>query len=110
MANYKGNEASLVKYKPKWRSGKTRTIRVPIAIADRVLEVAKAIDNSEFCITDTSKSKANRDNIKVIFEAMLAAPSNKGGQIKEFAAELGGLIGFKIEKIGRKWTITDTSD
>ena len=44
MANPKGNEASLVKYKPKWRSGKTRTIRVPIAISDLVLEAAREID------------------------------------------------------------------
>ena len=44
MPNPKGNESSLVKYKPKWRSGKTRTIRVPIAISDLVLEAAREID------------------------------------------------------------------
>ena len=44
MANPKGNEATLVKYQPKWRSGKTRTIRVPIAISDLVLEAAREID------------------------------------------------------------------
>ena len=44
MANPKGNEASLVKYKPKWRSGKTQTIRVPSAISDLVLEAAREID------------------------------------------------------------------
>jgi O-acetyl-ADP-ribose deacetylase (regulator of RNase III) len=30
--------------KPKWRHTKTKTIRVPVAIADRVLEIAKMID------------------------------------------------------------------
>lgn len=30
--------------KPKWRHGKTKTIRVPIALADRIMEVAQALD------------------------------------------------------------------
>ena len=109
MANPKGNEATLVKYTPKWRSGKTKTIRVPIAIADRVLEVARKIDNNENFNTDTSESNFDRDGAKLLLESMLAAPSNKGGQIKEFAAELGNLIGFKVEKIGRKWQITSST-
>lgn len=46
MPNLKGNESSLVKYKPKWQSGKTRTIRVPLAIANLVLEAAKEIDEN----------------------------------------------------------------
>lgn len=28
----------------KWHSGKTRTIRVPVALADHILKIAKAID------------------------------------------------------------------
>ena len=46
MANPKGNEVSLVKYKPKWQSGKTQTIRVPMAIANLVLEGAREIDTN----------------------------------------------------------------
>ena len=46
MANPKGNEESLIKYKPKWRHGKTQTIRVPIAIAPLVLEAAREIDSN----------------------------------------------------------------
>ena len=44
MPNLKGNESSLVKFKPKWRSGKTQAIRVPIAIVDFVLECAREMD------------------------------------------------------------------
>lgn len=29
----------------KWKSGETRTIRVPIAIADTVLQIAQALDS-----------------------------------------------------------------
>lgn len=110
MSNPKGNEATLVKYKPKWQSGKTQTIRVPIAIADQVLEAAKAIDSNQQLITVTSETSFDKDKAKTILESMLASPSNKGGHIKELASELGNLMGFKIEKIGKKWTITDTSD
>ena len=110
MANPKGNEATLVKYKPKWQSGKTKTIRVPIAIADRVLQAAEMIDRNQSLSTDTNESSFDRDDVRMLLEAMLAAPSNKGGRIKELAAELGNLIGFKVEKKERKWIITDTSD
>lgn len=44
MPNYKGNEATLTKYKPKWKSGDTRTIRVPIALADQILAYAHQLD------------------------------------------------------------------
>lgn len=44
MPNYKGNEATLTKYKPKWKSGDTQTIRVPIALADQVLTYAHQLD------------------------------------------------------------------
>lgn len=44
MPNYKGNEATLTKYKNKWRSGDTQTIRVPIALASQVLDYAHRVD------------------------------------------------------------------
>lgn len=46
MANPKGHEATLKKFKPKWHSGETRTIRVPIAIADQILEYAHNLDEA----------------------------------------------------------------
>ena len=46
MANPKGNPQNLKSYKPKWKSGKTQTIRVPIAIAPLVLEAAREIDEN----------------------------------------------------------------
>ncbi len=44
MSNPKGNEASLKKFKPKWQSGETRTIRVPIILADQILIYAHKLD------------------------------------------------------------------
>lgn len=39
----KGGRTSTT-WKPTWRHGKTRTIRVPVAIADDVIELARALD------------------------------------------------------------------
>ncbi|MCU0545883.1 MAG: hypothetical protein MUE44_27580 [Oscillatoriaceae cyanobacterium Prado104] len=39
--------ANLKHFEGKWRHGQTRTIRVPIALADRVLAYARQLDNGE---------------------------------------------------------------
>lgn len=46
MANPKGNPATLKHYVPKWKAGTTRTIRVPVALADQILDYAHKIDNN----------------------------------------------------------------
>lgn len=33
--------------KPSWRNGKTKAVRVPVALADRILEIARVLDESE---------------------------------------------------------------
>lgn len=60
MPNFNPNLDNLKSYKPKWLSGKTQTIRVPIAITEKVLEIAHKIDKQQF--TDTSDIQY--DNIK----------------------------------------------
>jgi predicted RNase H-like nuclease (RuvC/YqgF family) len=47
MANPKGNEASLrdSRFKAVWQSGSTRTIRVPVVLAETVLEYAHRLDD-----------------------------------------------------------------
>ena len=65
MANPKGNPQNLKSYKPKWKSGKTQTIRVPIAIAPLVLEAARKIDkNKSKSLTQANNEvkTANEDN------------------------------------------------
>lgn len=44
MPNPKGNPQNLRHFTGKWRSGGTRTIRVPIILADEVLSYAQALD------------------------------------------------------------------
>lgn len=47
MANPNGNEASLrdTRYKAAWKSGPTRTIRVPVVLAEATLEYAHRLDD-----------------------------------------------------------------
>jgi hypothetical protein len=45
MSNPKGNIDTLKPYQPKWKSGATRTIRVPIALAEELLLIAHRLDD-----------------------------------------------------------------
>ena len=75
MPNPRGNVNSLQHYEGKWRHGATKTIRVPIVLADQVLEYAKKLDESP----DTSDSTA--EAIRILTEALELKP-NAGGAIK----------------------------
>lgn len=46
--------ANLKHFEGKWQHGQTRTIRVPIALADEVLALAQKLDNGES--VDTGES------------------------------------------------------
>jgi hypothetical protein len=48
MPNPKGHEDSIKdsRFKAAWQSGPTRTIRVPIALADATLDYARQLDNT----------------------------------------------------------------
>ena len=52
MSNPKGNPATLEQYTPKWKHGKTRTIRVPIALADEILDYAHQLDEGKIATQD----------------------------------------------------------
>ena len=108
MANPKGNPETLKSFKPKWRSGKTQTIRVPIAIADQVLEAAKLIDEDQGLSTDTSGR--NLDRIRAIATEAFEIKSNSGGAIKEAIALMLAELNITAVKKGRKWTVSDTVD
>jgi len=73
--NPKGNPATLTPIKAKWKSGKTRTIRVPISIADEVLAAAKLIDEGQ-------STSDNAEAIQILVNA-LKLKANAGGAIKK---------------------------
>ncbi|MEG4250593.1 hypothetical protein [Microcoleus sp. Pol10D4] len=51
MSNPNGNIQTLKPYESKWRSGKTQTIRVPVALAEQILAVARQMDAGESLVT-----------------------------------------------------------
>lgn len=67
MANAKGYEASLKKFQPKWYNGTTRTIRVPIVLADQILEYAHKLDESE---GQSNQVTASQDTLTQVLEVL----------------------------------------
>ena len=124
MANPRGNPETLKPYQPKWQSGKTQTIRVPIAILQEVLEAAKLIDSGETLVTEkqvreiTIKTQTKHSStvtgdkrlIIKAFKELISVPSNRGGQVKEAASKIARLLGFNLQRTSRGWIITDTSE
>jgi hypothetical protein len=51
--------------KPTWKNGKTKTIRVPIALADEILRFAKELDVNGFIDADTESKVINLSGISV---------------------------------------------
>jgi hypothetical protein len=48
---------------PQWNLGRTRTIRVPIAIADQLLEIARRIDGGEAAGSEVLLTKEDRQEL-----------------------------------------------
>ena len=113
MANPKGNEATLTKFQPKWRSGKTQTIRVPIAIADLVLEAAQEIDNngnkSLLQVIKESRSEVDKEGNQLVLEIVQAKDKLISGlkkQLSTVTSERDELLADKANQSKN----TDTSD
>jgi hypothetical protein len=51
--------------KPTWRNGKTKTIRVPIVLAEEVLKIARELDEKGFIERDTESKVLNLSGITV---------------------------------------------
>lgn len=59
MPNPKGNPQTLKKYQPKWRSGDTQTIRVPIALTEQILRYAHQLDEGTVTSTQSNHPDSN---------------------------------------------------
>jgi chromosome segregation ATPase len=79
--------ANLKHYEGKWQSGSTRTIRVPIALADATLEYARQLDKSIKSL-DTSDLADEVKRLKDEVEAELAEIAQLKKQVKKDAAEV----------------------
>jgi len=57
MTNSSGTIENLTKFQPKWKKGKTQTIRVPIAIAEQLLGLARKLDNGSDSLDTVNNGK-----------------------------------------------------
>jgi hypothetical protein len=66
MPNLKGHEDSIKdsRFKAAWQSGPTRTIRVPIALAEVTLEYARQLDRGNES-RDTAKKPDNKTSVDI---------------------------------------------
>lgn len=77
--------------KPTWKHGKTKTIRVPIALADEILEFARKLDEGNVIEHDTES--------KVIDLSEITVPEIRGRRF----VFLSDLLKFGYEIHPLKW-------
>jgi hypothetical protein len=70
MSKPRGNEATLKKYLPTWKHGKTKTIRVPISLAEQIFEYAKKIDTDEANTASQLIVESNQGNLLPVIEML----------------------------------------
>jgi len=97
MANPKGNLATLKSYTPKWNSGKTRTIRVPVLLANRLLEIARQLDNDSNSLSQVKDEQILIEAITVLTELHDSTPRNnfskeRRARVKEIRDKLQSLV------------------
>jgi len=106
MPNPKGHQDSIKnsQFKAAWQSGSTRTIRVPIALADATLEYARQLDNNieprdtaNLLVNEMSNAKIEpRDTINLGAEVE-ALQQELRSQLIAVQAEREDLAQFKKE-------------
>ena len=106
MPNPKGHEDSIKdsRFKAAWQSGSTRTIRVPIALAEVTLEYARQLDHGleprdtrlrSDSLThskvdnivseprDTAQKRAELDSIRANYDALLETSARVTAKLRE---------------------------
>jgi hypothetical protein len=85
--------------KPKWNSGKTKTIRVPEALADRALEIIQSLDNDESLTIvhhDEKKSIIDSDTESKIIDLSGVTLRQVNGVLSVYLEDLA-LIGYRFK-------------
>lgn len=75
MPNPNPNTSGLKFYKTNWKHGKTKTIRVPIALADQILEYGYQLDGGK--APPANNAIASPDNLSARIAEILAKVETK---------------------------------
>ena len=82
----KYNTANLLPYKPTWNSGATKTIRVPVALAEAVLEYARALDNGD--TIGTSPDNLSDTIVVIVAKVNQKAPGYRANSASQLIKDL----------------------
>lgn len=85
--NKRGGRRSTT-WKPGWKLGKTKVIRIPEVLAEQLYEMARNLDEGQdYCLLQdkNQNSSVTGNNIEkaiTVLEKSLKLPANRGGAIK----------------------------
>ena len=84
MPNPKGHQDSIKdsRFKAAWQSGPTRTIRVPIALAEVTLEYARQLDRG-LEPRDTAQLQAELESLRANYDALLETSARVTAKLRE---------------------------
>jgi hypothetical protein len=91
MPNPNGNIATLTSWKPRWLSGATQTIRVPVDLAEEILDYAHKLDKGE--INSTPCDTESLSQVVQALEEIYQTPRNN------FSRERKALLRTAIDKL-----------
>lgn len=94
----RGNLATLKHFAPKWQSGATQTVRIPVALVDQVMAYARSLDVGEVS-PDAPMTDNQLSQVIEILEEVLETPRNNFGQKpKARLREVISLLKFTCHK------------
>lgn len=94
--NKRGGRRSTT-WKPGWKLGKTKVIRIPEVLAERLYEMARNLDEGkDYCLLQDNSNNSHvtgneLEKVINILEESLKLPANRGGAIK---TEIKKVISF----------------
>ena len=86
--------------KPKWKQGRTRTIRVPVAMSDQLLEIAHRLDSGESLdLTHDNGSNERGDPIDLTHDNLAEGSSQSINLTHDNATDLSRLKAKQLEAL-----------
>lgn len=74
-------------FNPTWKHGKTRTIRVPVALADQLLDIARELDEGRELAVIHAKEKGIEEAILTTLERFIASERSRGRKPNQYTKE-----------------------
>lgn len=93
MGNPRGTIRNLKHYQPKWQSGATQVIRIPVALTEQIFEYAQILDRGETFQGHSSSHSESLVTVIQILNRVHETPRNN------FSRERKALLQTAIDKL-----------